>query len=361
MKKRRTIRRIITILIILLIAVAGYVAYVFLSYERLPDRQYIETQTTGAYSYFADDEAINAGRAYNFVTYNIGFGAYTKDYSFFMDGGKYSWAQSEEGLMANICEISDVINKTGADFVLLQEVDLDGTRTYHIDELELLNEFIKGYYYAYSVNYNSKFMLVPPWQPHGANKSCLVTYSKGAIAETVRRSLPIDEGIGKYFDYDRCYAVSKIPLANEKMLCIYNVHLSAYSDDKNMKNAQLEMLFNDMENEYKMGNYVVCGGDFNRNMKKDAKESEYSWGGPFPRDMLPKGFRMAIDEAVPANIEHDSCRNANEPYNEETTFTVTTDGFIVSDNIRVNFYTNCNGGYEFSDHDPVMMQILLKE
>ena len=361
MKKKRWIRRILIIVVILLVFTIAYLIYLFTAYKRLPDRQYEETGITGAYSYLADDEAINAGRAYNFVTYNIGFGAYTEDYSFFMDGGKHSWAESEEGLMANMCEIADVINRTGADFVLLQEVDLDGTRSYHINELELMNEFIKGYYYTYTVNYDSPFICFPLLQPHGKNKSAMVTYSKGAIAQTVRRSLPVADDVSKILDYDRCYMVSKVPLANEKMLCIYNVHLSAYLKDDSVKKKQLEMLFNDMITEYKMGNYVICGGDFNQNLKNEDDTDAPNWGKTFPRNMIPEGFRVALDEAVPSNIEHNSCRNADAPYDEETTYTVTTDGFIISDNIKVNFYINCDGGYEFSDHDPVLMQIILKE
>ena len=49
------------------------------------------------------------------------------------------------------------------------------------------------------------------------------------------------------------------------------------------------------------------------------------------------------------------------PYDEELTYTVTLDGFIVSDNVQVNYYQNMDWGYEFSDHDPVLMQFILEE
>ncbi len=38
------------------------------------------------------------------------------------------------------------------------------------------------------------------------------------------------------------------------------------------------------------------------------------------------------------------------------TYTVTLDGFIVSDNVVVNEYQNVDFGYEYSDHDPVVMR-----
>ena len=68
---------------------------------------------------------------------------------------------------------------------------------------------------------------------------------------------------------------------------------------------------------------------------------------------------MAIDSANPSDVAHNSCRNANEPYQEGQTYTVTLDGFIVSDNMEVNFYQNMAWGYEYSDHDPVLMQFIL--
>ncbi len=361
MGKKRIFIKILIVLLVLVVICASYVFYFYKSYKREPDETYLETGITGAYSYFQDDEAINTQRAYNFLTYNIGFGAYTPEYSFFMDGGKYSWAFSEEELMANMCEITDVINNTGADFVLLQEVDTDGTRTYHINELELLNQFLKGFYVSNAIEFDSSFIFFPPWQPHGKNQSVLVTYSKGRIASSIRRSLPISEGFMKVIDYDRCYMVNKIPTANEKNLCIYNVHLSAYTNDEELKRAQIQKLFDDMAFEYKNGNYVICGGDFNQNLRAIADDNAPDWALPFPRDMIPNGFRLAIDEAKPENVVHDTTRNADEPYNPDTTFTVTTDGFIVSDNVNVNFYINTDSGYKYSDHDPVFMQVILKD
>ena len=63
---------------------------------------------------------------------------------------------------------------------------------------------------------------------------------------------------------------------------------------------------------------------------------------------------------IAADTAHNTCRNANEPYNEETTYTVTLDGFIVSDNVIVESYRHVDCGYEYSDHDPVVMQFGLE-
>jgi len=360
-KKKKIIKNIIISLLVVALLAGSYVGYVWFSYKRVPDRVSLEIDLAGAYSYFDDKKTVNTEDYYNIMTYNIGFGAYTRDYSFFMDGGESSWATSEEALMANICEITEVINKSDVDFFLLQEVDIDGTRTYHVNELDLINEFIKGYYYTEAISYDSTFLLYPLWQPHGANKSVMATYSSALISESVRRSLPVSDGFSKLFDMDRCYTVTRIPTENDKKLCLYNVHISAYADDVELRNSQLKMLLDDMNSEYNQGNYVICGGDFNMDLRPEHVENEYTWAGAFPRELLPEGFSLGIDVSKDISVEHNSCRNANEPYNPDTTFTVTTDGFIVSDNIIVNYYNHANWGYAYSDHDPVIIQIYLKK
>lgn len=357
---KKTLKRIGIIIIILLVAFFAYAAYVFGTYYRLPDKLTLEVNRNGSNSYFEDEKPVEAGKYYWIMTYNIGFGAYRKDYSFFMDGGKSSWAADEESVIAGVCGMGEIINNVNPDFVLLQEVDIDGTRSYHVNELDLINQFVKGYYYTYAQDYDSPFLFFPPWQPHGANEAGLVTYSRNEITDTMRRSLPISESFSKLVDLDRCYSISRIPMEDGRNLCIYNIHMSAYGSNDEIREGQLAMLYEDMVTDYKKGNYVICGGDFNHNLKTEEDENAPEWAYPFPKESLPEGFRLAIDSAKEDDIVHNSCRSAQEPYNEETTYTVTLDGFIVSDNVTVNYYTNMNWGYELSDHDPVLMQFRLE-
>ena len=344
----------------MLIAFFAYAAYVFGTYYRLPDKLTLEVMRNGSNSYFENEKKVETGKYYWIMTYNIGYGAFRKDYSFFMDGGKSAWAEDEESVMAGICGMGEIINNVNPDFVLMQEVDVDGTRSYHVDELALMNQFVKGYYYTYAQNYDSPFLFFPPWQPIGANKSGIVTYSRNGIADAMRRSLPISETFSKLVDLDRCYSIARIPMEEGKSLCLYNIHMSAYGSSDEIREGQLSMLYEDMEADYRKGNYVICGGDFNHNLKADGDGNVPEWAYPFPRESLPAGFRMAMDSAKPEDIVHNSCRNTDKPYDEESSYTVTLDGFIVSDNVTVNYYTNMNWGYEFSDHDPVIMQFRLE-
>ena len=76
---------LLSIAAIILIALI-YVAYVFISYSRIDDNVVLTPDIVGAPS----NEVAVVGDEYTITTYNIGFGAYTSDYSFFMDGGTQS-------------------------------------------------------------------------------------------------------------------------------------------------------------------------------------------------------------------------------------------------------------------------------
>ena len=120
--------------------------------------------------------------------------------------------------------------------------------------------------------------------------------------------------------------------------------MSAYGNSDAIREAQVNKLCGDMQAEYEKGNYVICGGDFNHDLKasEDTEEDRASWAYPFPRSDLPEGFSFSMDflgEAGKAALP-DSARNADMPYEEGVTYTVTLDGFIISDNIEPVSYTH---------------------
>ena len=55
-----------------------------------------------------------------------------------------------------------------------------------------------------------------------------------------------------------------------------------------------------------------------------------------------------------------SARNVDIPYSEKS-FTVTVDGFIISDNVECTYVQNIDTGFAYSDHNPVVMKFILKE
>lgn len=356
---KKSIKKILIFTGILVVALVGYGIYVFTAWYRLPENLTLEVKRNVASTYSEESPGLRTGVFYWAMTYDIGFGAYRSDYEFSFR------ARNEESVVAATCAMGEIINNVSPDFVLLQEVDVDGTRSYHVDEMALINQFVKGYYYAYAQNYDSPYWFFPPWQPYGANESGLATYSRAEITSAMRRSLPITEDLSRYIDLDRCYSVSRIPVEAEngefKTLCVYNVHLSSDGSNREVRESQLTMLYEDMTKDYRRGDYVICGGNFSQDLKGSATETVHEWAEPFSREDLPEGFYLAMDAARDTeDILQDTARRANAPYVEGETDTVTLDGFIISDNITVNFYTHMDWDYEFSNHEPAIMQFRLE-
>ena len=336
----------------------GYVVYVFTAYDRLEDCLSLRVEN-------ACETEVAAETVYTVASYNLGFGAYSADYSFFMDGGTESRAYSEEAVRENIGGALDAVARLDPDFLLLQEVDRDSTRSYHVDELAIVTQRMPEKTWVYAQNYDSPYLFWPVTEPHGASKSGIVTLSSCRVDSALRRRLPVAENASRIMDLDRCYSVSRLPVENGKTLCLYNAHLSAYISDSQIALEQLEMLLGDMMAEYEAGNYVVCGGDFNKDLLGDsaarfgAPEGTENWSAPFPTEMLPDGITLQapFDEARPVP----SCRNADSPYDPENSLVLTVDGFLVSDNVRVVEEGVVDTGFAWSDHNPVTLSFCLTE
>ena len=356
MKKLLTV--LLIVLLVVVLAVGAYVAYVFLDYSRIEDHQALEiTQRTQG--------ELPQGQALKITSWNVGFGAYSDDYSFFMDGGSESRAYSADAARGNIQYAIDFIAAEDADLMLFQEVDFDSTRSYHVDERAMIEDaFAQRFSSDFAVNYHSSYLLYPILKPHGASNSGILTLSSARIDAAERRSLPIEGGFRKFLDLDRCYSVSRIPVSGGRTLCLFNLHLSAYTADGSIATQQLELLLQDMQQERDAGNYVIAGGDFNKDIWGDSGAimgvpgQNYSWAQPFPTALLPEGFTLvdSLDAAHPVA----SCRDTGAPYVKGETYEVTLDAFIVSDNISVQRCAVLDSGFKSTDHNPIMMEFVLE-
>lgn len=378
-KAKKVIKITGIILLALVIVLAAYIIYLYASYHRISDNQELQVEEISQNTEAGNE--LTTEKNYSALTYNIGFGAYTPDFSFFMDGGKSSWAKSKDSVKETIKGAGELVASKDPDFALVQEIDLDATRSYHVNEYSILKENIPAYNCVFAQNYDSAFLFYPFTQPHGKSKAGLALFSKYPITGSLRRSFPISTSFTKFFDLDRCYSISRVPVDNGKELVIFELHMSAYGNSDAIREGQIRMLSEDMQKEYEAGNYVICGGDFNHDLKAadtqskasdasnntqtdsgDSAEPE-SWAYPFPRSELPEHFSFCLDQLSEdeKNNLWNSARNADMEYVPGETYTVTLDGFIISDNVECTKYENVNTGYSYSDHDPVYMEFQLKK
>lgn len=355
-------RILILVSAVFLIVVSTYFMYLVFSYKRIPDNIPIETK--GKFK----AEKISEGVVYKITSANLGFGAYSMDFSFFMDGGKYSRAYSREEVVKNIRGSIDLILEENADFMLFQEMDFYSTRSHQVDErkisFDMLNEKNENRINSiFAQNYDSPYLFWPVYEPHGKNKSGIFTASRFRLYDSKRISLPIETGLSRFIDLDRCYLKTRIDVENGKQLALYNVHLSAYTTNHETSTRQIEKMNNDMMDEYYSGNYVVLGGDLNREVMEGMSEffgfesNGLNWSKTFPMEKLNPHLKLI--PPVDVNNPVPTVRDTKKPWNGENFVTV-IDGFIVSDNVKVLETGVTDSNFEFSDHNPIWMKFRLE-
>ncbi len=353
-KKKIAVITAISVAGAVILIILSYLLYVVLSYYRVEDKLAIDISGNA-------EGSVPSGSALRLVTYNIGFGAYSADYSFFMDGGEHSRALSRDAVLKNTEGAIAAVLAEKPNFVMLQEVDVDGTRSYHVNQAELAEEGFPSFDCVFGQNYDSPYFLYPFGEPIGANRSGIMTMSEYNISDAVRRSLPIEESLYKYLDLDRAYTVSRVNADNGRELVLYNVHLSAYTSDGSIADEQMKLLAVDMQAELEKGNYVIAAGDFNKDLLIDSskyferEEGDYTWAKAFDTSLLPDGVSLHTGSNFP------TCRNADSAYRADgTDFVLSVDGFLVSSNVEVVSCKTLELGFAYSDHNPVSLEFVLK-
>ncbi len=366
-KGRKNLKLTVVIAVALLctalLFVAGYVIYIFASFYRLEDTLVVVPSAN-------QDDSLEIGKEYSALTYNIGFGAYDQDFDFFMDtgydekgkeiSGTHARAVSKENVLKNTNGAIQTAKEQNADFVLLQEVDIDSDRSYHIDQRSLITDAFSGYGSCFANNYHSSWLFYPFNDPIGQSNSGILSLSKYKIDSCVRRSLPLsDSTFDNLFDLDRCITISRLPIANSnKQFVLINVHMSAYDKGGVVRKQQAEFLSEILAAEYQAGNYVLVGGDFNHILTGD-KNSFVKDGGEISPDWVAVWDVDIPGYTVRGGTEYDgaemgSCRNNTRPYDKDWTYTCSVDGFLTSDNIAVSKVVNLTSHeFKYSDHNPV--------
>lgn len=351
--------------LLLVCVVGGYVIYMQSQYYRIEDNLPVETENN-------QEEILQAEKSYSIMTYNIGFGAYSPEYTFFMDTGimedgtetqgTYGKGISKEDVEKNTQGSIERIEEAGTDFVFLQEVDVKADRSYHINQRDLITKSPAGYGNAFANNFHSAYLFYPFHDPHGAVEAGMLTLSRYHIDENIRRQFPVDNSfITKFTDLDRCFMISRLPVDNGKELVLINVHLSAYDKGGVIRASQLELLNQVLKEERDKGNYVIAGGDFNHDIAGTidtfpSAQQVPGWVFELDDSSLTEGYRFAKAENAG---EVPTCRGADIPYEEGVTYTVVVDGFIVSDNLKTETM-NVDGDFLYSDHNPVVMNFEFK-
>ncbi len=307
-----------------------------------------------------------------FANWNIGYGGLGENANFFYDSDGFFTSRgkmvrsSKEDVESYIKGISNLIQKTDADFFLLQEVDQNSKRSYYTNEFEAIAALKPDYQATFAANFKVKRVPIPVlefWNVIGKTHSGLGSYSAYQATEATRYQFPGDFGWPtRIFQLDRCFALHRYPTASGKELIVINTHNSAY-DNGTLKPIQMAYMKVILLEEYAKGNYVVVGGDWNQcppNFKFDtfAKSDDEGRDYPqmnIPHDYLPHDWLWAYDPSVPTN------RKLTDSYESGKTFTTLIDFYLVSPNVKILEVKGIDTDFKYSDHQPVLMKVELME
>lgn len=351
---KKILKALLVIVIVLLVLVGGLLTWLTIVEYRPEDTEVVPVETVGGQA-----KTLATGDSIKFVAWNIGYGALGDNADFFMDGGKMVYTGDEARVRANMDDIVSQIKAQDPDILLLQEIDLDSSRSRHIDET-LYFDGIGYNNMAFANNFKVAFFPIPI-PPYGHIDSGIATYSSYKTTSATRVQLPCPFSWPvRTFNLKRCLLITRIPVEGGKELVIVNLHLEAY-DDGEGKAAQAQMLMDILNEETAKGNYVIAGGDFNQTFSNIENKFPV-----YPEQWQPAALDISSYEDTWQFImcsNTASCRSLYAPLagNDPNSLQYyIIDGFIVSSNIRVDSYEIVDLGFVSSDHNPQVLNITLE-
>lgn len=351
--------------------VAAFVVYiaVILIHGTLTDWQPPGEESLEAYQTASTD--VVADSVLSLTIWNTGYAGLGAESDFFYDRGHQlisagSMIRSpRESVDKNLAGITQAISSIQSDIFLLQEVDITARRSYYLPMFDSIRQQKTNYAAFFATNYKIARVPLPllePWRAYGQAHSGLATLSRWQPRTSTRLQLPGSFGWPtRLFQLDRCLSVHQFstPQAGKDLIVI-NMHNSAHDQDGSLKKMEMEYLRKRVLDFYNQGHYVIVGGDWNQT-PPNFRFDTFSPHNPrnhtqinITPDFLPADWKWIYDPTTPTN------RKLYEPYRPGETFTTLIDFFLVSPNIQVRKVKAINQAFQFSDHQPVWMEVELK-
>lgn len=313
------------------------------------------------------------------MTWNIRYGFGRGPW--FGDACGYKVIYTREEIITNLQAVAQRIREVNPDILLLQEADINSSRSGYVDQVSWLLNNTDFNYAAYGMQWKAQFI---PSDGLGRVEESNAIFSRWKLKDAKRFQLArrSDQmAIERYFYERYCMVEATAEIPGFSDLAVVNIHASAFSTD-DTKKLNLEEFKKEMDNLSGQGRFFVAGGDLNTIPPGSAKtdyciedmcpNESFHQPGDDPMHKIGSNYTGESDWIDPifktykSAITPDQYLADQEKYFSHTTrpehFWDRTLDYLFTDNrwrngssaVKQDFLTD-------SDHAPVVGELILKK
>jgi endonuclease/exonuclease/phosphatase family metal-dependent hydrolase len=183
--------------------------------------------------------------------------------------------RDKEVTLSHLAKIATAMNEMDADVYLLQEVDLDSSRTSRIDEIKFLQERTGMGYHACALVWQKNYVPFPYWPP-----SAQIGYVRAA--NCVLSRYPLENHQRIIFDKPKeqpwwynlgyiDYALQRVDVVvGDTKIALLNIHMEPWQT--NAREDQIRVVNNYLK---KVELPIILGGDFNTVLPNAPKKDGF--------------------------------------------------------------------------------------
>ncbi|MFZ4741642.1 MAG: hypothetical protein ACOYLE_10815 [Bacteroidales bacterium] len=295
-----------------------------------------------------------------FISWDIGFAGSGKENNFFQEVSK----KHKPGIDIFQKKFNGILNTLSTysyiDFILLQEVDVFSNRSFYTNQKKFVSDFLPDYNYTFAINYDIKYSAFPIYAPLGRVKSGIQILGKFKPVIVQKHTYtPNFTWPDRILKPDPCYLTNHYSLMNGKQLVLVNIQ-NTYSENSVQNRNELKEIRAFVCNEFEKGNYVIVGGNWNINPPAYKKQIALKRNknlfaeNEIPFNFMPIDWKWMFDSEIPTQ------GNLKMINHKAINYSTVMDFFLISPNIEDLSIRNIDLNFEFSNHNPVLMNVKLK-
>ncbi len=202
------------------------------------------------------------------ASYNVGHGQGIKE---------HAWDYRDKNTTENqLSLVAEAISRMNADMVLLQEIDLDSNRTFHINEIEFILKRTHYPYHACALVWEKNYLPFPFWPPAhqlGFVRAANCVISRFPLSNHQRIVFDKPESNAFWYNWgyiDRAIERVDVDVGGQK-IAVLNVHLESWETAARELQIKVAKKYID-----EIDLPVILGGDFNTVPPEDPKRSGFA-------------------------------------------------------------------------------------